>query len=78
LTTFQDGIIARAVNDVTANGALYFSSAGNSGSFNKGTSGVWEGDFRDGGASAAPLPTGFRLHDFGGGLTFSTNQMGQR
>ena len=42
---FQDGEIAQAVNDVTANGALYFSSAANSGNLTSGTSGTWEGDF---------------------------------
>ncbi len=42
---FQDGIVAQAVNTVTAAGALYFSSAGNSGALVKGTSGVFEGDF---------------------------------
>jgi hypothetical protein len=42
---FQDGPIAQAVNDVTSDGALYFSSAGNSGNLDDGTSGVWEGDF---------------------------------
>jgi uncharacterized repeat protein (TIGR01451 family) len=46
---FQDGIIAQAVNAVTADGALYFSSAGNSGNKNDGTSGTWEGDFVNGG-----------------------------
>ncbi|WP_245757505.1 S8 family serine peptidase [Amycolatopsis xylanica] len=44
---FQDWIIAQAVNDVTAAGALYFSSAGNEGSVANGTSGHWEGDFND-------------------------------
>ena len=43
---------SQAVNDVTAAGALYFSSAGNSGNKNDGTSGVWEGDFVDGGDAA--------------------------
>ncbi|SES17407.1 Proprotein convertase P-domain-containing protein [Actinokineospora terrae] len=46
---FQDGLIARAVNDVTADGALYFSSAGNEGNTADGTAGHWEGDFRDSG-----------------------------
>ncbi|OXM48252.1 neuroendocrine convertase 1 [Amycolatopsis alba DSM 44262] len=46
---FQDWIIAQAVNDVTANGALYFSSAGNEGNVADGTSGHWEGDFVDSG-----------------------------
>jgi subtilisin-like proprotein convertase family protein len=48
---FQDGPIARAVNDVTAAGALYFSSAGNEGNVADGTSGHWEGDFVDSGMS---------------------------
>lgn len=42
---FQDGPIAQAVNDVTDSGAAYFSSAGNSGNLDDGTSGTWEGDF---------------------------------
>ncbi|WP_246258200.1 S8 family serine peptidase [Amycolatopsis anabasis] len=46
---FQDWIIAQAVNDVTADGALYFSSAGNEGNVADGTSGHWEGDFVDSG-----------------------------
>ncbi len=49
---FQDGIVAQAVNTVTAAGALYFSSAGNSGSVALGTAGVWEGDFNDAGSPA--------------------------
>ncbi len=59
------GVVIQAVNDVTAAGAMYFSSAGNSGNKNDNTSGVWEGDFVDGGASAAPLPAG-SVHNFGG------------
>ncbi|WP_051386258.1 S8 family serine peptidase [Actinokineospora inagensis] len=46
---FQDGPIAQAVNDVTASGALYFSSAGNEGNTGDGTAAHWEGDFRDSG-----------------------------
>jgi Subtilase family len=46
---FQDGIIAQAVTTVTGQGALYFSSAANSGNKNDGTSGTWEGDFVNGG-----------------------------
>ncbi|HKP12725.1 MAG TPA: HYR domain-containing protein, partial [Blastocatellia bacterium] len=60
------GVVIQAVNDVTASGAMYFSSAGNSGNLNDGTSGTWEGDFSDGGPTASPLPTGNRLHNFGG------------
>jgi Subtilase family len=59
------GIVIQAVNDVTASGALYFSSAGNSGNLNDGTSGVWEGNFVNGGPTGAPLPSG-SLHNFGG------------
>ena len=64
---FQDGVISRAVNDVSAQGVLYFSSAGNSGNENDGSSGTWEGDFADGG----PGPSGpnTQVHDFGGGKT---------
>jgi subtilase family protein len=57
---FQDGPIARAVNDVVADGAIYFSSAGNGGNLTNGNSSVWEGDFVDGGVSGA-----YRIHSFG-------------
>jgi subtilase family protein len=59
---FQDTQVAQAVNDVTAAGALYFSSAGNSGNLTDGSSGYYEGDFR---ASDTALPgvTG-TPHDF--------------
>jgi hypothetical protein len=46
---FQDAVVAQAVNTVTNAGALYFSSAGNSGNLNDHTSSVWEGDYVDGG-----------------------------
>ena len=64
-TNTNGGVVIQAVNDVTALGAMYFSSAGNSGNLNDLTSGVWEGDFADGGATGAPLGVG-RLHNFGG------------
>ncbi|HEY9635373.1 MAG TPA: S8 family serine peptidase [Coleofasciculaceae cyanobacterium] len=70
---FQDGIIAQAVNDVTANGALYFASAGNAGNKNDGTSGVWEGNFVDGGA--APLGLSGRVHQFANGSTGLYNKI---
>ncbi len=66
------GVVVQAVKDVTVGsqaGALYFSSAANSGNKNDGTSGAWEGDFVDGGATPSPLPAGNRVHDFGGGVT---------
>ncbi len=51
---FQDGVIAQAVNTVKNAGVLFFSSAGNSGRKNAGTSGTWEGDFTDSGTSVNP------------------------
>ena len=57
------GIIMQAVNDVTASGAMYFSSAGNSGNLSDNQSGVWEGDFTDAGPTT--LVSGGRLHSFG-------------
>jgi hypothetical protein len=62
---FQDGIVAAAVETVTAAGALYFSAAGNEGSLEKGTSGVWEGDFVWSGSNFRGNPA----HDFGAGAT---------
>ena len=52
---FQDGIIAQAINTVTASGALYFSAAGNSGSTAAGSSDTWEGDFVDSGQSLSSV-----------------------
>ncbi|HEY9601769.1 MAG TPA: S8 family serine peptidase [Allocoleopsis sp.] len=60
---FQDGIVAQAVNEVTASGALYFSSAGNDGNKSDGTSSIWEGDFVDGGQAPLGLPG--KVHSFG-------------
>jgi len=62
---FQDGLVAQAVNTVTAQGVLYFSSAGNSGNLDDKTSGTWEGDFADGGPAVWPIPEGGRIHSFG-------------
>jgi hypothetical protein len=60
---FQDGVIAQAVNTVAGGGALYFSAAGNSGNFDSGASGTWEGDFLDGGAVSFPEKA--KIHSFG-------------
>lgn len=65
---FQDGIIAQAVNQVVAYGSIYFSSAANSGSKKKGTSGAWEGDFKDGGPATGILAGAGEVHDFGAQL----------
>ena len=64
---YEDDIIAQAVDDVTAAGAMYFSSAGNGGNFDDGTSGTWEGDFHASGALAT-LPSGYTVHSFGTGV----------
>ncbi len=71
-SVFQDGIIAQAVDEVAADGVLYFSSAGNSGNLDRGTAGVWEGDFV---ATALPPPLngmGISAHDFGAALALGT------
>jgi hypothetical protein len=60
------GVVIEAVNAVTASGALYFSSAANSGNLDDGTAGVWEGDYVDGGAAPAPISGLGNLHNFGG------------
>ena len=65
---FQDGPIAQAVNAVKASGALYFSSAGNSGRLTAGTSGTWEGDFFNSGWNLAVtgLTPARPMHSFNG------------
>ncbi len=66
---FQDYTLASAVNDVIADGANYFSSAGNGGNYNDGTSGTWQGDFKD--AGRATIGAGdplYTFHDFGAGV----------
>lgn len=59
---FQDGPIARSVNVVTADGALYFSSAGNEGNTIDGTSGNYAGDFVDSGRTVGKFAGA--AHDF--------------
>ncbi|MBS1793133.1 MAG: S8 family serine peptidase [Acidobacteria bacterium] len=62
-TNTNGGVVIQAVKDVTDAGALYFSSASNSGNKNDGTSGTWEGDFVSGGTLAL-IPGGGLVHDF--------------
>jgi len=65
---FQDGVIAQAVNRVTADGALFFSSAANSGNKNDGTSCVWEGDFVSAGEVTLTVDgqaVRYEIHAFG-------------
>lgn len=59
---FQDGPIARSVNAVTADGAVFFSSVGNEGNTLDGTAANWEGDFVDSGRGAGKFAGG--AHDF--------------
>lgn len=59
---FQEDIIANAVTEVVNNGALYFSSAANSGHLSGGQSGTWEGDFVSAGYNANLSGT---MHSFG-------------
>src|SRR5262245_2013258 len=72
---FHDDIVSTAVNEVTADGALYFSSAGNEGNFNDGTSGCWEGDFKNSRTTLPSLPGG-TLHDFGSGVISNFVEIG--
>jgi hypothetical protein len=62
---FQDGLVARAVNNVFAQGIPYFSSAGNSGNHS------YESAFVD---SGVKLSNGSILHDFDPGPGVSTLQ----
>jgi hypothetical protein len=71
--SFQDGIVAQAVNTVTANGVLYFSMSFNEGNLDDGTSSTWEGDFADGGAATEEAG---RLHSFGS-ATYDTVSNGR-
>ncbi len=59
---FQDWIIAQAVNDVIADGAMYFSSAGNEGNTGDGTAAHWEGDYVNSGQVVGKF-AGY-AHDF--------------
>jgi hypothetical protein len=70
VSTSQGGVVTQAVNDVVAAGVFYFSSAGNEGSLDAGTSGTYEGDFVPQ-AAASPLPSG-KVHNFGSGNGFDT------
>lgn len=75
---FQDGVVAQAVNDVVASGALYFSAAANSGNLTSGTSGTWEGDFTPGSASGGVLPAGYTLHQFKPGQDYNVLTAGSK
>ncbi|HEX8148922.1 MAG TPA: S8 family serine peptidase [Pyrinomonadaceae bacterium] len=72
----KSAIVSRAVDDVVAAGAMYFASAGNAGNFNDGTSGIWEGDFRDAGVGntggITAVVAGGTWHDFDPGAAVAT------
>jgi T5SS/PEP-CTERM-associated repeat protein len=79
---FQEGQpISEAVHDVSDQGILYFSSAGNHGNYDSAASCTWDGDFVDGGAPGFPFTvTNFngkvetvgQIHSFGGGTNYNT------
>lgn len=62
---FQDGPIAQAVIDVTNDGALYFSSAGNEQNVDDRTAGNWEGDYVSSGRTIGKFAG--VAHDFAAG-----------
>ena len=72
---FQDGIIAQAVNAVTAQGVVYFSSAGNSGNKNDGQSGTWEGDFVNSGSSVGGVGVFHSFNGVTGGGAVTSDQL---
>ena len=70
---YQDGVIAKAVADVTAQGVTYFSSAGNSSYWQSGANlGSYEAmSFRPAecpGSIKSDYLTGVKCHDFAGGV----------
>src|SRR5215468_2524038 len=68
------GVVTQAVKDVTAAGALYFSSAGNQGNQDDNTSSCYQGDFVDGGALVGA--NGGTVHNFGAGAQSDLIQTG--
>jgi hypothetical protein len=66
---FEDDIVAQAVHEVVANGATYFSAAGNSGNFDQQTSSTWEGNFVNSGVTFSSNGKSGFLHNFGSGTT---------
>ena len=65
--TLQDNVITQGLDAAVADGCFYFSSAGNEGNLNDGTSSVWEGDYAAGSALVVDGETLGIRHDFGGG-----------
>ncbi|HEY0478320.1 MAG TPA: S8 family serine peptidase [Kofleriaceae bacterium] len=73
---YEDDIIAQAVDDITADGAMFFSSAGNEGNADDGTSGTWEGDFKPSGQLVTLPASGYTVHSFGGGVIENRIELG--
>ncbi|RYG34068.1 hypothetical protein EON81_16535, partial [bacterium] len=48
---FQDGRVARAINEIWAAGGIAFTAAGNENNVKSNNSGVWEGDYSNSGQS---------------------------
>lgn len=70
---YQDNEIALKTNQLAASGVIMVTAATNLGNLLKGNSGVWEGDFVNGGPGPGPLAgNGGTVHNFGGGTTWLT------
>lgn len=70
---FQNGIVARAIEQVVAQGVVYVTAAGNFFNLDSGFTGVWEGLYS--GISlppAIPGTAGLSAHDYGGGFNVTT------
>ncbi len=67
---FQDNAIGQAIREVSDQGVLYFSAAGNDGNMDSKSSSIWEGDFLDGGPVSLDWGyegEGIRIHAFAPG-----------
>ena len=62
---FDGGVVTQAVNDVSTDGAMYFSAAGNEGSKDDAFADTFEGDFVDGGTNSHTGPKSGKVNKFG-------------
>ena len=69
---WHQGVVVQAVNEVVADGAYYFSSAGNSGGKDLNTSGTYEGTFVSGGPATGVLVGAGLVHQFAPGVNYNT------
>ena len=72
VSNHNGGLATQAVNDVTADGAMYFSSAGNEGSKDIDTADTYEGDFVDGGTNPHTGPKAGKVSKFANTTSFDT------